>query len=157
MSARPRETPQRVRELVALYCRTHYDVVLPDSSLAAIRIGELAPVAVREWIGADGSAVYLTACNPYSTPLTDEQNNERMAQLRRRLREDGARWLEGSAGIPGQRWSEPSVLIAGVPLARSDALADRFEQNATVVVDIASPARLHICRQDWPANLVETS
>jgi hypothetical protein len=153
VSARPRETPQRVRELVALYYRTHYGVVLPDSSLAAIRIGELAPAAVGEWIGTDGFAVYLSACNPYSTPLTDEQNDERMAQLRRQLREDGARWLEGSAGIPGEPWYESSVLMAGVPLARSDALADWFEQNATVVVDIASPARLRIRRQDWPVHI----
>jgi len=157
VSARPRETPQRVRELVALYGRTHYGVVLPDASSAAIRIGELAPAAVCEWIGADGFGVYLTACNPYSLPLTDAQNDERMARLRRRLREDGVRWLEGSAGIPGHHWSEPSVLIAGVPLARSDALADGFEQNAAVVVAVSSPACLRIRRQDWPADLFETS
>jgi len=157
MSARPFDAPPRVRELVALYRLTHYAVVLPDASGAAIRIGEMAPAPVREWIGIDGFAVYLTACNPYSTPLTDRQNEERMAQLRLLLREDGARWLDGSAGIPGEPWSEPSVLIAGMPLARSDALADRFEQNATVVVAVSWPACLRIRRQDWPADLFETS
>ncbi|HEY0230794.1 MAG TPA: DUF3293 domain-containing protein [Dokdonella sp.] len=156
MTAPARETPPRVLELIALYRRTHYGVVLPDASQATLRVGEAAPPAVVEWIGAAGFAIYLTACNPCSMALTHEQNDERLTQLRQRLRADGARWLEGRAGIPGEPWCEPSLLVAGVSLAHGDALADRFEQNATVVVDAASPVRLRIRREDWRVHLDAT-
>ena len=37
------DSPTRVRELLALYRRTHYDVTLPDGNAATLRI-EAPPV-----------------------------------------------------------------------------------------------------------------
>ncbi len=131
----PRESRARVRELVALYRRTRYAVALPEAGVATLHIGRSAPAALASWIGAEGFAVYLTACNPYSRALTAAQNESRLARLRTRLCTLGARWLEGVAAIPQQTWAEPSLLVGGVPAAVCDALAFEFEQNASVGVD----------------------
>lgn len=143
------QPPPRIAELLALYRRTHYDVALPGGDSATLRIGEPPPPAVTAWIGGDGYAVYLTACNPRSEVLTTDDNEARMADLRRRLYVAGTRWLEGSAAIPGQPWREPSVLVAGLPLRRIDALARAFGQNASVHVRTDAPARLRLHRSDW--------
>lgn len=140
--------PSAVR-LLALYRRTYYDVLLPDGDTATLRIGEAPPPAVAAWIGADAQAVYLTACNPRSRALPAAENQARLAELRDVLRAAGARWLDGSAAIPGQSWREASLLVAGLPLARLDALARQFEQNASVHVRADAPARLRLHRRAW--------
>lgn len=143
------ESPQRVAELLALYRRTHYAVALPDGSGATLRVGVPPPAPVVEWIGADDDASYLTACNPHSRELAPADNDARLAELRRRLRLAGARWLEGSAAIPHQPWREASLLAAGLPLDRLDALARAFEQNASVHVRAGAASRLRLHRRDW--------
>lgn len=141
--------PPRADRLLALYRRTHYAVFLPDGSTATLRIGEPPSPAVAAWLGADGQAVYLTACNPRSRALPAAENETRLAGLRHRLHAAGARWLEGSAAIPGQPWRESSLLITALPLAQLDALARHFGQNASVHVRVDAPARLRLHRDDW--------
>lgn len=143
------ESPQRVAELLALYRRTHYGVALPGGDAAALRIGAPPPQSVAGWIGADRHALYLTACNPRSRLLPDADNAVRLADLRRRLLAAGARWLEGDATIPGQPWREASLLASGLPLARLDAFARDFGQNASVHVRADAAARLRLHRSDW--------
>ena len=147
------DSPARVRELLALYRRTHYDVTLPDGNAATLRI-EAPPVpAVIEWIGADGCAIYLTACNPRSRALADADNEARMAALRRRLRDAGARWLEGSAGIPGESWREASLLVAGIDVAGADRFAREFGQDAALVVARGRRVALRLYRKYWRAHV----
>lgn len=143
------ESPPRIAELLALYRRTHYDVALPDGTGATLRLGVPPPSPIIGWIGADDEALYLTACNPHSRELAPADNDARLAELRRRLRLAGARWLDGSAGIPHQPWREASLLVAGLPLDRLDALARAFGQNASVHVRAAAPSRLRVHRRDW--------
>lgn len=132
--------------LAALYRRTEYAVAAPDGT-AILRVGAPPPRAIADWIGARGSAVFLSACNPYSQPLADAENRVRDARLRERLRRDGADFLDGEGSIPGSPWREPGVLIAGAP-AYADALAREFDQNASVGV-AADGVRLRLYRADW--------
>lgn len=145
----PRESPERIGELLALYRRTHYEVGLPDGAIATLHIGAPPPRAIADWIGANGFALYLTACNPRSHILPADQNRERMTRLRRRLEHVGAHWLEGCGRIPGATWSEPSLLVAGISLDRVDRAACDFEQNAGVRIVANEPVRLRIYRRDW--------
>ena len=153
MTAPPRESHARVRGLVALYRQTRYEVTLPDANVATLRVGEPVPPAVTRLIGAARFAVYLTACNPYSASLTVAHNQSRFVRLCERLCALGARWLEGIASSAEKTWSEPSVLVSGVPTAVCDALAFEFEQNASVGVDASGRARLRVYRHDWRAAL----
>jgi len=142
----------RVRDLLALYRRTHYGVVLTDGSDATLRIGALPPQAIADWIGAEDSAVYLTACNPRSQALSDADNAARMGALRERLHDANARWLEGRAGIPGEPWSESSLLVAGIDIASADRLARDFGQDAALAVTRRRRVALRLYRDDWRAH-----
>jgi hypothetical protein len=144
-----REPPAQIAELLALYRRTHYDVDLAQGGTATLRIGAPPPPSVADWIGTDTYAIYLTACNPHSQALPPERNAERMAALRDALGNTGARWLEGRGGIPGQDWSEPSLLVAGLALEDADRLARAFGQNASVRIAAVAPACLRLHRSDW--------
>jgi len=147
------DSSARIGELLALYRRTHYDVAVAADRTQTLRIGALPPSAIAQWIDADGLAVYLTACNPRSRALSDADNAARMDVLRDRLRHAGARWLEGSAGIPGERWCESSLLVAGIPLARIDALAREFEQDAALAVRRDQRVALRLHRADWRTHV----
>lgn len=146
-------SPERLAELLASYRRTHYGVALPGGISATLHIGAPAPRPVATWIGADGFAVYLTACNPHSEPLPAAENEARLTELRQCLRADGARWLEGRGAIPGEPWCETSLLATGLPLGRLDALARNFRQNACVHVRAGAPSRLRLYRPDWRGRL----
>jgi len=143
------DSSARIRELLALYRRTHYDLVIAPGSKETLRIGALPPPSIAEWIGAAGPAIYLSACNPRSTPLSDAENRARMDALREGLRDAGARWLEGEAGIPGKAWSEASLLVAGLGMAGADRLARRFEQDAALVVAGNRRVVLRLYRDEW--------
>lgn len=149
MSAAPDETSAQIRELLAAYRRTHYRVVLPDHPECTIGIGVSAPEAITDWIGADGFAAYLTACNPYSQALSNRHNDERLVDLRERLHTAGAQFLEGIASVPGETWFEPSLLVTGIALKAVDAFALTFEQNAVVIVPARGLARLRMYRAAW--------
>lgn len=146
------DSPARIAELLELYRCTHYATTLPNGSRATLRIGMPAPPDIAAWIGADAFAVYLTACNPRSRRLPDDSNAQRMDELRACLRREGARWLEGEGRLPAESWSEPSLLVTGLPLACLDALARDFGQNASVHVRAGERARLRLHRDDWRAQ-----
>jgi hypothetical protein len=133
----------RTAELEAAYLATDYWVEDAPNGPFAIRVGALnvdleevllEEVAV-EW-------AYVTACNPESVPLSDEENKARTDELRETLVEAGLRFYEGVAVDPDGNWREPSFLV--LELSEGDALrlAKRFGQNAIVVGHIAEPARL---------------
>ena len=65
-------TPARRAELAEAYARTLYRVDFPFGSFT-IRIGEVGPGA-HPW-------AFLTACNPGSVRLSNEENARRTAAL----------------------------------------------------------------------------
>lgn len=149
MSTPPDETSVQIRELLSMYRRTHYRVLLADHAGCTIQIGASAPDHIADWIGTDGYATYLTSCNPYSQALSDQQNDKRLADLREQLRRAGARFLEGIASVPAEPWFEPSLLVTRIPLTAVDAFARTYEQNAVVIVPARGIARLRVYRGEW--------
>ena len=150
MTAAVADTPERIGALIALYRESHYDVALPRGR-ATLRIGEGVPAAVRRWIGADAVAFYMTACNPRSTSLPREENDQRLEALRAELRAQGCRWLEGAGFIPGEAWREECVLAAGLDTTGADAIARRYGQNSILVVPATAAVTLRIYRPEWRA------
>lgn len=146
------QAPPLTDALLEVYRAAHYDVELADGTIATLRVGHQPPPAVVEWIGADAFAVYLTACNPGSQPLPEASNATRMTALRNRLRELEARWLEGRGHMPGDAWSEPSVLVTRAPLTVVDRLARAFGQNAVVHVALDARARLRVYSDNRAAS-----
>jgi hypothetical protein len=145
------DPPARVRALLAAYRETHYDVAMPDGSLATLRVGEATPAAIRAWMQSDAFAVFIGAGNSRSRAVPDADNALRDAALASRLRALPCRTLPGVGHIPGAAWRENAVLVAGLPLAALDALARGFGQNAVVVARLEGQTQLRLYQGDWRA------
>jgi hypothetical protein len=107
--------------LRAAYEATSYILALPDGPVT-LRVGVPAP-ALDAWLTAHGHDVWawLTAFNPQSRRLADDDNARRLDALKSALRAAGWSWLEGRALADDARWpEEQSVFVAG--MSRSDAL-----------------------------------
>jgi Protein of unknown function (DUF3293) len=87
-------------------------------------------------------AIFITAVNPHSKPQSEAFNAWALAQLRARL-SSTADVLTGVARDPGGRWPpEPTLLAVGLSRETGMALAQAFEQNAFVYVEIGGAAEL---------------
>lgn len=136
----------QLARLLALYRSAGYAVRLPGGRRAVLGVDAMPPPALAQWLsGATGTL--LTACNPGSRPLPAFENRGRLRRLHAELVETGARLLP-AAGY-GPAWREASLFAADVPLARIDALAERYGQNAILIVEPDRPVRLRIYHDDW--------
>lgn len=143
------QTAERIRALLALYRESDYDVRMPRGGMETLKVGRSPSAAIARWIGRDRFGAFLTACNPRSQPLPSDENERRLDALRDALRTSRGRFLEGTGHMPGERWREPSLFVAGLGIGDVDALMSRFDQNCIVVVHRAKPAVLRIYRSEW--------
>jgi hypothetical protein len=83
------------------------------------------------------NAAFITAWNPYSKSLSDEENQARNDQLKNELFIRSLKFVNGFGQDPLGQWSgEDSFLVFGIDLEASKALGIQFEQNAIVWSDI---------------------
>jgi len=117
---------------IRAYLETDY-VVRGESSVI-LRIGQACPelAAIHRSHRVDCSA-FLTAFNPFSEPLDEQENDRRNELLMQELKRRSLPALEGHGSHPDNGWPpEPSVLVPGLSLEASKSLGARFEQNAIV-------------------------
>jgi hypothetical protein len=101
--------------------------------------GLLSERRVREW-------AYVTAYNPASRQLAEEENVRRQQELLDAVRDRGLAFLEGEGVGEDPRWPpERSILILGIESEEARALGRRFGQLAIVVGRTGEPARLVAC------------
>lgn len=119
-------------ELISAYLKTEYHIEwVPHLRLS---IGVEHP-ALAELFAAFHihSAAYVTACNPHSQRLDDEQNKERLARLETELKTRGLSFLPGNAIDPGGHWpDEPGFMVMGLSLESAKTLGRHYQQNALV-------------------------
>src|SRR5262245_40006870 len=127
--------------LRAAYETTEYRVTDSPVGPLAIRIGEVSDALDRllALSGATGWA-YVTACNPRSVVVPDDENRLRSEALRQRL----ARFTtyRGEGVGPGRHPPEASFLVLGIEEAEAEDVGAEFGQNAVVVGRPGAPARL---------------
>lgn len=119
-------------ELLTAYLETDYFV--SDDPPLLLHIGEEnddAKILLASF--AVDSAAFITAWNPGSRTLSDDENDARQAEL---LGEIEARRLNYLVGY-GERkdWLEYSYLVLGINRDSARELAEQFEQNAFVWLD----------------------
>lgn len=93
------------------------------------------------------TAAFITAHNPRSTLLTDEENRLANQRLLAEITNRGHTWLPGEGrGHDGTWPAEASLLILGI--CREDAvqLGREFGQNAIVFVERGKGAKLLLLR-----------
>lgn len=135
----------------AAYRATHYVAALPSGEVL-IEVGQTSP-AVSAWLAGLGmhSAIFLSAWNPMSKPLSPEVNAIRHADLLTMVRNGPYPFVEAVGQSPDGHWSEVSLLIAGVPLGEANRWARVFEQAGYVWIDRDEPVSLRIrtLRNTW--------
>jgi len=137
----------RKKELTRSYLITDYVVNHHEIRFVitvGVDNGELDQLLIAK--GAPEWA-FLTACNPFSTELSDEENRVRQESLLDCLEKAGYEFLLGYGESRHQEWpAEPSVLVLGVSRDRAIDLAMEFQQNAIIAGSLGGPAELVWCR-----------
>lgn len=128
-----RERAERAR-LERLFRRARYRVELASGAVE-LAIGERSAELDRDLERAGASTwAIVTACNPGSVLLGEEENRRRSAELARRLSDAGGSTHPSTGIDPDGQWpDEPGFLVTGVARAALVALAAELGQIAIVV------------------------
>jgi hypothetical protein len=96
-----------------------------------MKIGEQSD-DLRVLLGSMGveSAALITAWNPRSEQLTDDENDDRQGVLLTDIEKIRLNYLIGYGQLDD--WQEYSYLVLGIDQDQATAMATRFEQNAYV-------------------------
>jgi hypothetical protein len=112
----------------------------PDSRSSELD-GLLNELRILEW-------AYVTAYNPASRLLAEEDNVGRQQELIKAVQDRGLAFLDGEGiGEDGKWPAEPSILILGIQSDDARALGRQFGQLAIVVGRTGEPARLISCAE----------
>lgn len=116
-------------DLWRAYRSTLIDVTLPDTAVRRIRQRE-QPTGDK-WPFTGKHAWILTACNPRSEQLSDDDNLTRHRELGGHLVAQGLTVLPNVGYSPTDpTWSEPGYTVLGCDRAYIIATARSWEQNA---------------------------
>lgn len=133
MTTQSPESSRVAPTLIAAYRATHYCVngVSPPFLL---RVDEVnSDLAACHRARAVDCSAFLTAWNPGSRPMSDEDNELAQARLREALEARGYAHLEGLGVDPTGQWAgEESVLVLGIGREAACELGREFRQHGIV-------------------------
>ena len=107
------------------------DYIISDDPPLLMKIGEQSD-DLRVLLASMGveSAVFITAWNPHSEQLTDEDNEDRQGVLLTDIEKLRLNYLVGYSQLSD--WREYSYLVLGIYQDQATSMATRYEQNAYV-------------------------
>lgn len=118
--------PATKHPLESAFLATDYEVDGPSGRFV-IRIGELCDAIPA------GTWAYITACNPRSRRLPDDENDRRMRQLEAELRAKGFQFWRGQSRARDLSWPpEASLLVLDISREQAIRLGQRLDQWAIV-------------------------
>lgn len=93
------------------------------------------------------NAAFITAWNPYSKSLSDDENRVGNEQLKNELNIRSLNFIDGFGQDPQGQWAgEDSFLVLGINLEASKKLGIQFAQNAIVWSDTDAVPKLILLR-----------
>lgn len=93
------------------------------------------------------TAAIITACNPYSQLLSDDENLKRNNELERELRKLSSLIIHAIGQDKAGEWpGEPSYFVLGVEQVDIAAIAIKYQQNAIVWYEQGHAAKLILLR-----------
>jgi len=128
--------------LVDAYRET--DFVITSSGCITLRVGQHVP-GLDKWFAAHRrcNAVVITAFNPFSQSLPEEENLRRSAALLAAITAHGLTYAHALGQATVGEWSpEPSFCVFGPPPSLVDEWMRHFGQYAVVLADEAEGCRL---------------
>lgn len=111
-----------------VYAEVYTDAVYRAAGVAFT----LSPERTGERLFGGRPFVLVTAYNPRSVALGDEENRRRNAALEGELRARGLEVAPSSGASPDGSWEEPGFVVFEVSLSGALDLGRRFEQHAVV-------------------------
>lgn len=134
-------------ELLKAYSNTDFVVFEQNNEKEIVICVGKSNEALDSFFGKNNvkQAVYLTAYNPCSKIMTEDENQSRHQQLLSEVDALGYKYYEGEGRDPTGQWSpERSLLILEIPTEQAERLALNYEQNAYVSVRQFEPPQLVI-------------
>lgn len=134
-------------ELIDAYRAAHYCVTgVADPFLLRVDAPSTDLARCHSDHGVSRSA-FLTAYNPRSQRVPDEDNERAHAHLERVLRDLGYVCLDALGIDPSGEWpAEPSLLVLGAGLEEARGIGLRFGQNGLLWCDADATPRLILLR-----------
>ncbi|MBA3754777.1 MAG: DUF3293 domain-containing protein [Nitrosomonas sp.] len=128
------------KNLVANYRATHYQIGTGSDSIF-LRIDQYSEsLAKLLATSQQSSAVIISAANPYSQQLSNEENLIAHESLRNFLRQHPYPMIESLNIDPTDLWpAEKSFFVLGLDLSTAKSLGQQFNQNAIVWISDAIP------------------
>ena len=134
-------------ELIEAYKRTQYLVRTKDGAIA-LRVGQPSKeMADLIHAAQAGGGAFITAENPFSQPLTADENKARQGCLREDLAGLGAVVIDGAGQGEDPAWpAEASYAAIGISRDQARELGIKYQQNAIVWIDAFGTAEVLLLR-----------
>ena len=132
--------------LEKLYLEAVYAVFWNEAEIL-FKVGEISD-EIRQLLQAEKAQTFafLTAYNPFSKQLADEENKLRQAELIRFLKTDNFIFYKGYGTNEDESWErEESLFILNIELEKALQIARRFEQHAILFGEISGKIQLIWC------------
>ena len=120
------------------------DFIVNSTPQCILKIGK-ASDQLRQLLNTNevSTAAFVTAYNPFSKQLSNDENSARQENLVKEIKSRGLNLIQGLGQDPDHKWEgEPSVLILGIAFEAAKKLARTYEQNAFVWCDEACTPQL---------------
>ncbi len=130
-------------DLAAAYAEAWY--VVEDGADVTIRVGEESE-ALDKLLESNGASTwaFLTAYNPQSQPLPEDENLKHQAELIEQIEKHRHKYFRGYGA--GEGWDpEPSIFILDIPRESAIELGRRFGQHAILWGSVNEPPELVWC------------
>ena len=115
--------------LIEAYSATEYKVNLDPPFVLSVGIASPGLKDLYSAQRAD-SAAFITAYNPFSHQLSEQENALRQESLKAELIKRGLHFIPGVGEHPSGDWpGEPSFLVLGIALEAAKSLGRQFEQK----------------------------
>jgi hypothetical protein len=113
-----------------------------------LQVGIRSPQMFIEFeIREVSSGAFITAWNPYSIPLGEEDNEQRDRKLQLLLKAKGYQTTPGIGEHPSNKWpGEKSQMVWSISRTEACELALEFQQNAFVWVNHSTVPELILMR-----------
>ncbi|HQU62216.1 MAG: DUF3293 domain-containing protein [Nitrosomonas sp.] len=117
---------------IKAYLETEYRIY--SATPFTLKVGMACPIlAELHKTHAVTESAFITACNPFSTILSETDNVARHTELEQLLTQRGFVFFQGIGKHPTDNWpGEPGFLVFGIGLEAARVLARQLEQNAII-------------------------
>ncbi|RUO79984.1 hypothetical protein CWI84_08465 [Idiomarina tyrosinivorans] len=131
-------------QLLEAYCQTYYQLSIAGQTIE-LQVGK--PCADLERLFGHAFGAVITAVNPLSQALSDDENERRQQQLQQALTAYAQCW-PAAAVDPQQQWpTEQGFFVLDIKADELLGLAQLYQQHAVVAWQSGEPAQLWVLSQ----------